>query len=204
MDQIASIVIATGKIQYDEKLDTSVSHDVFNLVLKLNDARHTDAIEYYRRTRLNDKKLKSIQSLVVKELVELFPTCIITPSSSFTAKCNTHADSDLDVYVYYKKLVDSTILTKYKYVSKQSPVSSYELYTKKIDGVVIEVKIRNYVEAARTRKLHLYLDKKLTTSERAHITYIKYKLVDNPAAYKAFKYLVFNYCLYMLNDKVLL
>ena len=204
MDIIANLVTSIHKYQYENKLDTGLSYNAFNLVMELNKVNHKEAINNYKQARLSDKKLRHIQNTCVSELEELFPTCQIIPSSSFTAKCNVPSDSDIDIYLYYKKHIDANLLTTLNYINKPSPSQSYALYSKTVDGIPIEVKVRGYAESARIRKLHAYLDKKLTTIERVNITYIKHALVNNKPAYKAFKYLVFNYGLYNLKEKTIL
>lgn len=204
MDIIANLVTLVHQYQYENKIDTGLSYDTFKLVMKLAESNRKEAISNYKQARQSDKKLRQIQTTCVNELLELFPTCHVIPSSSFTAKCNVPSDSDIDIYLYYKKPIDASQLIKLNYVNKQSPVLIYSLYTKTVNGIPIEVKVRNYSEGSRVRKLHEYLDKKLTTIERVNVTFIKKSLVNNKPAYKAFKYLLFNYCLYKLGDKTLI
>lgn len=197
------LITSMHDMQYSGKYDTSLAPHIFKLAIKLTEPHKDKAIAFYKQTRTSDKKIKAIQTSIVKQLRLLYDQCLIIPSSSFTAKCNLASDSDIDIYVYYKKLVDVTPLVKLNYVKKQSPVV-YELYGKTINGIPIEIKLRNYTEGTRIRLLHEYLDKKLTTLERVYITYIKHLLVKNKAAYKAFKYMVFNYCLYNIGEKTLI
>lgn len=204
MELIANLAINIHKYQYDNKLDTDLSYYTFNLIAKLNEVNRKEAITYYKQARLSDKKLRQIQTACVRELNQLYPMCYIIPSSSFTAKCNVPSDSDIDIYIYYKKPIDTSMLASLNYTNKPSPVTAYSLYGKTVNNIPIEVKVRNYSEGTRMRKLHEYLDKKLTTLERINCTYIKHKLTNDKPAYKAFKYLLFNYCLYNLGDKKLL
>ena len=198
-----SLIISLHDIQYSGKYDTSLAPYIFTLVLKLAEQHKDKAVAFYKQTRILDKKIRAIQTATVKQLRLLYNQCLIIPSSSFTAKCNLASDSDIDIYVYYKKPVDVLPLVKLNYVKKQSP-AVYELYGKTTNGIPIEIKLRNYTEGTRIRLLHEYLDKKLTTLERVYITYIKHLLIKNKAAYKAFKYMVFNYCLYNIGEKTLI
>jgi hypothetical protein len=196
MEIISQIITNSHKAQYESTKTTTAAFYTFNLVKELASPLYKEAIKYYKHVRTLDKKLKQIQNSVVADLENLFPSSYIIPSSSFTAKCNLSSDSDIDIYLYYNKPVDTKPLLDLKFIQKESPNPLYKLFNKMIDGVPIEVKVRNYKEAHIIRKLHIYLDTKLTTEERIYITYIKHKLVNNHAAYKAFKYLICNYCLY--------
>jgi hypothetical protein len=204
METIAQIVTLSHQLQYEKIKTTTASVHTFNLIKELYGLFYKDAVKYYKQVRALDKKLKPIQNSVVAELKEAYPAAYIVPSSSFTAKCNVASESDIDVYLYYVKPIDTKALINLKFVKKESPVAKYQLFCKTIDNIPIEIKVRNYKEAQTVRKLHDYLDNKLSTNDRVFVTYIKSQLVNNRPAYKAFKSLVFNYCLYNIKVNTLI
>lgn len=203
METVSTIVVEAHKAQYDLKLDLETAFHTFNLIMNISKVFNKEALAYYKTVRASDTRFKEAQKIAMTELKKSVDVSDIIPSSSFTAKCNQLKDSDLDIYIYYKKMPDLSGLKQFGYTSKPSPNPAYLIYSKSINSIDIEIKIRNYAEGSLTRKLHHFLDKKLTTSERVAITYIKFNLVENKEAYKAFKYLVYNYCLYKMGEKKL-
>jgi hypothetical protein len=204
MDNIAQIITLSHQLQYEKTKTTAASIHTFNLIKELYGMFYKDAVKYYKQVRALDKKLKSIQNSIVAELEKAYPLAYIVPSSSFTAKCNVLSESDIDIYIYYIKPIDDKSLIDLKFVKKESPSIKYQLFCKTVDNIPIEIKVRNYKEAQTIRKLHAYLDTKLSTNDKIFITYIKSQLVNNRPAYKAFKTLVFNYCLYNIKVNTLI
>jgi len=163
-----------------------------------------DAETYFDMRKKSDKKLEKIQRKVLKKINKCFSGLQydIIPASSFSAKVNVIGESDLDFMVRIKDMYTNIIsnnlddiikfsnrLGKCGYVfheikSKEDPTATYYVFQKIVDGIEIEIKIRDFDGATFVAKLHDYTDNKLDKESKIYTTYIKYKLKENKEKYK--------------------
>jgi hypothetical protein len=68
--------------------------------------------------------------------------------------------------------------------SKEDPTATYYVFQKIIDGIEIEIKVRDYDGAIFVANLHNYTDNELDEESKIYTTYIKYKLKENKEKYK--------------------
>jgi len=143
--------------------------------------------------------------------------------SSYKSKTNLIGESDIDIgllidgldqskLVKVEKILEGLGYVKGEQMNKENPDTTYYPYSKMIDGIEFEVKVRNNNEHTKmVLKLHEYLDNELTDDERAIITYGKYvlkklskKWLIKERAYKVFKTLVYEAYLHNIEGATLL
>lgn len=136
---------------------------------------------------------------------------MILPMSSVTAGLNLINGSDVDIGLCIKDLCDGEyvddqeiletvhdILTTHGYVHERDigyiagwpPKNRYKIYTKKINGIDFEVKIRDLENTRPIVNLHKKLDSILTREQKALYTYGKL-LLEKSDYKKLFKLFVY-------------
>lgn len=156
---------------------------------------------YFNKRKHSDVKIEKIQKKVLKRIKKCFNGLKydIIPASSFSAKVNVIGESDLDFMVTIKNMYNnifsnnlddivkfSNRLGQCGYVfheikSKEDPTATYYVFQKKIDGIEIEVKVRDLDGSIFVANLHNYTDNTLDEESKIYTTYIKqyFKLPEN-------------------------
>jgi len=151
----------------------------------------------------------------------------IKPMSSICAKLNLINDSDVDIgilicglnlecgnvdCVKYERVSD--VLEEHGFVyshvfNADVPNNRYFSYCKIVNGVEIEVKIRDYASSFSILQLHEWLDTQLTDDEITLFTYAKYVLKQydnehNTKYYSNFKKILYETGFYCIGGSFLL
>jgi hypothetical protein len=171
-----------------------------------------DEIQEIAYTELNNifKDAKLIKAFEEKNLeigkVEIHKT------SSVASKTHVIGESDIDFTIcigtelvvakfeeYYKTIGDHFLVplgfTYHKLYDSTKEEEKYQVFTKKIDGIEIEAKIRNLGAFGSLLKYHNYMNDKLEDDKRIYITYIKY-LLSKPKKlkqYSKFKWIMMEF-----------
>lgn len=141
----------------------------------------------------------------LKKIFSLYsnPNIEFVLMSSFGARMHLPNNSDLDFGVIiqdmetYKNNIHNTLdlAGGYRYKDK---VSDYYVYTKKVNGIEIEIKVRDKQSSAAIVQLHQYLDNKLNEEDKKLLTWAKSIVVDDSQAYLGLKHLIYNGYFYLL------
>ena len=180
----------------------------------------TIAYEYYYQMRKFDDYLQSICDKVVNEIKTAYPSIEIIPTSSFTAHTNIDL-SDLDFTVLIDDASENIendlkhIGYEFDKIIKFGTPEMYTTYTKKIDEIEIELKLRSKTASQYIISLHKYNDNELQLTDKIHITYIKHLLKnfkshchchvndnsnDNGNEYLMYKYITYDSSLFKMNE----
>jgi predicted nucleotidyltransferase len=158
-------------------------------------------------------KLFQIQKKALGEikkcLKDVLPEYHIIPASSFSAKTYLISDSDIDLMLRIKNIsIDDIIKVANKlgqcgYIFKSIGTPGdeklrYFIHGKIINGVEIEVKIRDFDSSQFIVNLHNFLDNNLTIKQQMFTTFIKYlmKKEGKKEEYWKFKLIYNEYGLY--------
>ena len=184
------------------------------------------ANEYYTIRNKENKKYKIAQKQALKELKKVFhlqevkdkfkyvDAILVHKTSSYAAKTHVLGESDIDFTICidsklnisdfetcYKE-IGETILTKVVYTYKRCMHNTkenelYQVFTKMIDGIEIEVKIRDLNAFSSLLRFHEYMNSCWNNDKKIYITYIKY-LLSNPKVdeYTKFKWLIMEFGFY--------
>ena len=205
---IKELSTAVDSITIDNKTKESkpelerIEKEFDEKVLPILKKRDKKAEKYYeKREKHTLEKLKHIEEQANKELSEIVNEYAQSDlstqiASSYSARMNVIGESDIDYYLFLnpmdsekvKKL--SEILKEHGFKPGQS-TDKYHSFEKKIDGVEVEFKIRDFNEASGIRGLHKYLDEEMPIERKKLLTYGKFLLKGKPS-YKKFKMLYFN------------
>jgi hypothetical protein len=184
----------------------SVSVEFRKIVALVNKEYQKEAILYRTSVDNISKKLTKIQDNVLTVLKE--KKLNVIPASSFSAGVNLIGDSDIDIVVLVSGHRDSIEAAKgtynatsiveslgFKYVETRNaewPNMIHYVYNKFIEGVEVEVKIRNSDDFNGFIKIHNFLDNTVTQDEKIYWTYAR-KLVANTYMKDTLKYLWYMY-----------
>lgn len=130
----------------------------------------------------------------------------IIPSSSFSSDMFLAGESDLDFTITILKMDASKldqvvkILTDngYKFESEKcaGKPDHYYVYQKMIDGIEIEVKIRDHEPCVKIIKLHIFIDNSYSPEDKKPLTYLKKITKHDKEAYSKLKYLIYENALH--------
>jgi hypothetical protein len=208
------------KLNTEERLK-----NIGNVYLKLLELAKNnfldEATKYYKTRSKSDKKLLKIQQKSLNEikkcLNDVFPDYYIMPASSFSSKTHLVGDSDIDLMIRIKSMTFNDIIKitnklgncGYIFKSIGTPEDEklrYIIHGKIINGVEIEVKVRDYEASEFIANLHKYLDSKLTKEQQIFTTYIKYLMKNGnyKDEYWKFKLICYEYGLYKTKSSLLL
>ena len=183
----------SNKTKYTTKERLEGISDGYNRIIAIaKEHFKIDAEFYFDERKKSDKKIAKVQKKVVKKIKKCFEGLEydIIPASSFSAKVNVIGESDIDFMVRIKDMYTNIIsnnlddiikfsnrLGKCGYVfheikSKEDPTATYYVFQKIVDGIEIEIKIRDFDGATFVAKLHDYTDNKLDKESKIYTTYI--------------------------------
>lgn len=210
----------TVKLNTEERLKNI--GDAYLKLLELGKNNFLDeATKYYKIRSKSDKKLLKIQEKSINEikkcLNDVFPDYYIMPASSFSSKTHLVGDSDIDLMIRIKSITINDIIKitnklgkcGYMFKSIGTPEDEklrYIIHGKIINGVEIEVKVRDYEASEFIANLHKYLDSKLTKEQQIFTTYIKYLMKNGgyKNEYWKFKLIYNEYGLYKTKSSLLM
>ena len=212
-DTLEKIIDETINMSYKKKDKLSVRNryklmnDGFNKIMKHIDENYQkEAISYYKKRSLKDKKLNEIQSEALIEIKNCLKQSLcnknieydIIPASSFTAKTNLIGESDLDFLILVKKINDDkaicfgNALGNCKYIlseirNKKDYKKKHWVFQKYINNVEIEGKVRDKDGFKEMLKMHNYTDKMMSSKDKILTTYTKFLLKESKKYYPRFK-----------------
>jgi hypothetical protein len=181
--------------------------DLFPILVNICTNEGNKVSEYIK---LRNKENELVSSMAKKEMMYLsgLDFCCKTSihiMSSFNSGTNLIADSDIDFGLLVLNLTDKKCATigkileekGYKFAkvfNPDNPKNTYTSYEKIVDGIEIEVKIRDHDFSQVMLMLHNYLDNTLTEHQRTMITYGKYLFkTHEKRLYNLFKKLIYEY-----------
>jgi hypothetical protein len=202
-------------------------HNIFNeKVVSFLEEYTVRANEYYKqREEYSNKnvdpvneKVKVIIKNIKGEYLKLFnEELTYSVASSYSAKMNLIGESDIDYFILFKPLTTeklikiSQLLEKYNFkfqkvrnIDKIDNV--YYVYDQVIDGIEVEVKVRDLMYSRSVVALHNYIDNKLDHNLKVLLTYAKYQLKlkskedKSFKGYDMFKTIFYNYCFKDIED----
>jgi hypothetical protein len=202
-------------------------HNIFNEKVVSFLEEYTDrANEYYKqREEYSNKnvdpvneKVKVIIKNIKSEYLKLFnEELTYSVASSYSAKMNLIGESDIDYFILFKPLTTdklikiSQLLEKYNFKFQKIRNSDkvdivYYVYDQVIDGIEVEVKVRDLMYSRSVIALHNYIDNKLDKDLKILLTYAKYQLKlkskedKSFKGYDLFKTIFYNYCFTDIDD----
>lgn len=179
-----------------------------------------EATLYRARRDMENIKLERVVETERTKLEELFSDdkrIAIKLMSSIGAKLNVIGESDIDFGICVINLNDSfgildqtllerieVELLKLGYVyshafNAENPKNRYFSFTKIVDGIEVEAKVRDYATTEVFLRLHERLDNSLTDEQITLYTYAKYLLSqdkEDRRAYKNFKKILYESVFY--------
>ena len=195
-------------------------------VVPLLETKKEDAEKYYEKRQeysnktvdpVNEKVKIMIQN-IKDEYQKLYDEEITsTVASSYSANMNLIGESDIDYFILFKpmtieKVIQiSQLLNKYNFKfekigNKNDSKNMYYIYNQFIDGIEVEVKVRDLDNSAAVVALHNYTDVKLDQHLKILMTYAKYQLKlkakedKSFKGYNMFKTIFYNYCFKDIED----
>ena len=184
------------------KLAIKYINENFSRMIELLKSYEKEATEYMEKRDTANEKVYQVAMDVFEQLQQWKkePVVQVKIMSSVMSKTNLLGESDIDFGILLnnfdklEQVIDG--LEKLKFVktrdhNSQKPEHTYTSLEKKVDGVEIELKIRNINFIKNIIKLHDILDNDLSTAEQKYITYGKFLLKQNKKVYTRFKCLVF-------------
>jgi hypothetical protein len=195
-------------------------------VLPILEEEIDKAKEYYAKREeysnntvdpVNDKVKKIIQD-IKNEYNNLYNDQLTyTVASSYSSKMNLIGESDIDYFILFKPLSPerliniSQLLQKYNFkfdkVHNKDKVNNiYYVYQQIIDGIEVEMKVRDLYYSRSVVALHEYTDNKLDQHLKILFTYAKYQLKleskqdKSFKGYDMFKTIFYNYCFKDIDD----
>ena len=195
-------------------------------VLPILEKEIDKAKEYYAKREeysnntvdpVNDKVKEIIQD-IKNEYNNLYNDQLTyTVASSYSSKMNLIGESDIDYFILFKPLSPerliniSQLLQKYNFkfdkVHNKDKVNNiYYVYQQIIDGIEVEMKVRDLYYSRSVVALHEYTDNKLDQHLKILFTYAKYQLKleskqdKSFKGYDMFKTIFYNYCFKDIDD----
>lgn len=153
-----------------------------------------DALQYWESRNREDAKLLRIQQWVVDNILRLFNSIQDYkdgfPIGSFTSKTHTHG-SDLDFFVGVTNPagVDKddipAVLRENGFEETETrnthdPLQRHRVFSRMIDGVEIEMKIRYHDAYMEMICMHEYINKEMDIQDKIMFTYLKVLLQGRP------------------------
>ena len=193
---------------------------------------HSEAMDYYALRATQDESLIAVQKKALKELnrrfkrLPLTDSCIL-PTSSFSSRTNLYNVSDIDITVTvnedtFKTMWKtesserkfngtseiSTVLSSLGYEFKKTMSyglpEAYHVFSKHIDGVEIETKVRQNGPSDYIIEIHRYMDNEYPKDIKPYVTYAKFLFKDDRELYRKLKYIIYNSTLCHLEiDRIL-
>ena len=168
---------------------------------------------YWTKRNMYNLQIKPIVETVITELNEMFEhnECIkIKLMSSYGANTNLYAASDIDIGIIVQdmneqvtNMIGVTLINNGYSYSKY--MNDYYCYNKFVDGIEIEIKVRDMMKSQHIIQLHDYLDTKCDERQKIIYTYLKYKIINlrpiRNKAYSVIKMLFYNIALLQINPK---
>lgn len=213
--------------------NSNINEELGSLVIKFDESvipllesKQAEAEKYYEeREEYSNKtvdpvneKVKIIIKDIKDEYKQLFSEEITsTVASSYSAKMNLIGESDIDYFILFKpmtieKVIQiSQLLNKYNFKfekigNKSDSKNMYYIYNQFIDGIEVEIKVRDLDNSAAVVALHNYTDVKLDQHLKILMTYAKYQLKlkakedKSFKGYNMFKTIFYNYCFKDIED----
>jgi len=195
-------------------------------VLPILEEEIDKATEYYSKREeysnktvdpVNDKVKKIIEDIKNEYKNFYNDELTYTVASSYSAKMNLIGESDIDYFILFKPLTSerliniSQLLQKYNFkfdkVHNKDKVNNiYYVYQQIIDGIEVEMKVRDLYYSRSVVALHEYTDNKLDQHLKILFTYAKYQLKleskqdKSFKGYDMFKTIFYNYCFKDIDD----
>lgn len=206
---------ACYKSRYPIAKRKKLSYEFVTKVIELCEKHfRKEADEYYRKRLKFNKKLHDSQKAALKDadLLRKIGCKYIIPTSSFSANMHLISTSNIDITIPVKNL-DKIILVAYgavlesvgyefKKIEQSSMPWYYYVYTKIIDGIAVDIKIRDLDQGSYALNAHKYIDNKVSGQTKKLLTYAKY-LTHSFPEYEKLKYLFFECGLYLSKSKEL-
>lgn len=206
------IVGCTEKLLY-------MKFSMLDIIIPYLEQHYAEAIEFRNTRDIENIKLFKLMHSVNDELCVLLTNqfTYVKIMSSINAQLNLPVESDIDFGIIIINLnnqdgsIDNQLYAsvanklesngfKFKYIfNEQNSSNRYYSYEKNIDGVDIEVKIRDHETTKVMLSLHDYLDTKLTEKEITLFTYAKHILKQydkkniGSNCYEKFKKILYEY-----------
>ena len=214
-ETITTISTSLGTCPDDQKL--KFLHDSVPSILSI--INKDEATEYVKRRDVKNEEIKELPGKIIsnigKILEETKYDITLRIMSSYNARLNLIDESDIDIGVLIKDLdagkltnIHALLLkdgyTHTKIVNPQDEKKKYYCYEKVVDGVEIEIKVRDFDHTQIIVKLHDYLDNDLTEDERIIFTYAKFMLKSDKILYKYMKMIIYAYASYYIPNAPLL
>lgn len=180
-----------------------------------------EAREYVQKRNEYNVSLFVLASDVIKLMKDLFcdMECVsVHIMSSLNAKLNLIGESDIDIgllvdglnnddmslndelFQQIKLMIETTTEFKFENVFNEiDPTNRYYSFVNMIDGIEVELKVRDKVTSQTILELHNYLDNVLDEESKIFITYAKFLLKKhqkeyNTQSYKKFKQVLYEAC----------
>jgi len=195
-------------------------------VLPILEKEIDKAKEYYAKREeysnntvdpVNDKVKKIIEDIKNEYNNVYNDQLTYTVASSYSSKMNLIGESDIDYFILFKPLSPerliniSQLLQKYNFkfdkVHNKDKVNNiYYVYQQIIDGIEVEMKVRDLYYSRSVVALHEYTDNKLDQHLKILFTYAKYQLKleskqdKSFKGYDMFKTIFYNYCFKDIDD----
>lgn len=172
-----------------------------------------DATQYVVKRNERNVVLYQIMNDTVNEIEHIITSnnisAIVCPMSSICAQLNLIDESDIDIGILVddlntpagslnKQLFDDvySLLLSSGYTfdhvfNEHVHYNRYYSFVKYVDGVEIEVKVRDHETSKIILKLHKKLDNDLTENERTLLTYAKSLVVSDKKTYKNLKKIIY-------------
>lgn len=206
---------ACYKSKYPITKRKQLSYEFVTKIIDLCDKYYgKDADDYYKRRIKFSKKLQYAQEQALRDaaLLKKIGCKFIIPVSSFSANMHLISTSNIDIMIPVKD-IDKTILVAYgavlesvgyefKKIEQSSMPWYYYVYSKIIDGITVDIKIRDLAQSRYALDAHRYIDNKISNKTKKLLTYAKY-LTHSFPEYEKLKYLFFECGLYLSGSKEL-
>lgn len=168
---------------------------------------HRQANAYWKERSIHDEKMFRAQEFAKRELTErkeINKFKRIQNTSSFSSGTYLIGESDVDITVFEAELETvkwyNSVLTPLGYTYKKTICEdlpeAYHVFSKYIDDVEIELKIRKKEPSKYISQLHKYTDEKMPQEKKIYFTYVKYLLKEDKQSYKMAKYSFYNSALH--------
>lgn len=181
------------QVKYSMTLENSLGlqyiKDYYHLILIPQlESFYGPAFSYQQLRDEYNIKVDYTANQALKELKNhVDPETHLVITSSFKSGLNLIDESDIDISLMIHELDEcklsnvSQILVKLGYepkdiVNPNEPRSLYHPFVKYLDGIEIEVKVRDLKTSYLLIQLHEYLDKHISLKEKILLTYAKLKL----------------------------
>ena len=195
----------TKDIDERRKITATSFLDLISICREMYEA---EAIKYYKeRNEKVNQKLNMIQEKVYSLLKTIVPkNYILKCTNSFSSNLHLIEDSDIDFTILIPDMKETdftdiqSILEPYGFLYKEEnsvgQPDHYYIFSKFIDGIEIEIKVRDELNSKRIMIAHQYLDNTFDEELKPYVTYLK-KLLKKSLTYMYFKYMIYEYSLYM-------